>query len=87
MKKKPNGFFTVLIAGALVRLHQTGYSDPRAAECFHLLAMLGIVDINDQTSRASANIAYHSAVIRQLRHTLWPDHPDLRSDASTEPSN
>ena len=36
MERRPNGYYTVLVSGALVRLHRSGYGTPKTGEVFLL---------------------------------------------------
>ena len=63
--RKPNGYYTVLVAGALARLREQGSTNPASADVFALLSRLGLVREEDQNARAACSIAYNSAAVRR----------------------
>jgi hypothetical protein len=70
MKRRPSACYTVLVSGALVRLHQLGYGTPKTGEVFLLLSRLGLVREEDQDARAACSIAYDSDTVRNLQRML-----------------
>ena len=70
MERRPNGYYTVLVSGALVRLHRLGYGTPKTGEVFLLLSRLGLVREDDQDARAACSLAYDSDTVRSLQRML-----------------
>lgn len=70
MARKPNGYYTVLVGGAIVRLHQLGNANPTSGDAFRLLVELELIDGNDQNARAACGIARKSAPVRSVHDAL-----------------
>ena len=70
MVRKPHGYYTVLVVGALARLRAQGGANPTGADVFRLLSKLGLVSKTDQNARAACSIAYNSAAVRAADRAL-----------------
>ena len=70
MTGRPDSYYTVLVSGALVRLHHLGYGTPKTGEVFLLLSRLGLVHEEDEDARAACSLAYGSDTVRNLQRML-----------------
>lgn len=67
MTKKPNGYYQVLVLGALLRLHQLGYRNLQVGEVRAMLTSLGLVQKDDQNAYAAVGMAFNSKAASELR--------------------
>ena len=68
--RKPNGYYTVLVVGALARLRCGGNAHPTGADVFRLLSKLTLLSETDQNARAACFIACKSAAVRAADRAL-----------------
>lgn len=66
-RKRPNGYYIVLVAGAVAHLRHQGMKHPTKREVFYLLAKMGLVSKTDQTAQAACYIAFGTKTVRLVR--------------------
>jgi len=70
VRRKPDGYYTVLVFGALARLRQQGNSTPTPADVFKLPSRLGLVEVSDQKARVACTAACQRPAVRAVNRAL-----------------
>lgn len=70
MKRRPHGYYTLLVAGALVRLRSKGSTHPTSADVVRMLREMKLLDPDDQNGVAAVRASFHGVVIRRVDEAL-----------------
>ena len=74
MDRKPDGYYTILVSGALARLRNMGNDSPEEAHVLDLLREMKLIDPPETVAgaRDAGNVAhrFHAPVVRRVDKAL-----------------
>ena len=70
MKRRPHGYYTVLVAGALARLRHKGSTHPTSTDVVRLLREMELLDPGDQNGTAAVRTSFNGIVIQRVDEAL-----------------
>ena len=70
MTRKPDGYYTVLVAGALARLRNAGNQQPTADDVVQELVQLNLLDPQDAAGANRIRHRFSAPVLRRIDRAL-----------------